>query len=407
LSRATERAIECGAGKAEAAMRLSTRAKELPPYVFARAGDKLRQLVSQGVDVINLGVGSPDLPPPAAVVETLCQAAMRHDSHGYCGYYGLPALRRAIADYYHQRFEVRLDPDTEVVVLIGSKEGLVNVSLAYLDQGDVSLIPDPGYPTYNAGTYLAGGVRHALPLREEQGYRPDLASIPADISRSAKILWLNYPNNPTGATSDLEFLEGAVAYAQKHNVLLCFDNPYCEVTFDGYRAPSVLQVPGAKQVSVEFNSLSKTYNMAGWRVGMAVGNGDAVKVLKRVKTNVDSGLFRPIQEAAIAAITCDRAWIEERNAVYQRRRDVVMQSLAKCGLSAASPKATLYIWARLPEGEGSWNYAMRVLDSTGVWVTPGSAFGAGGEGYVRISLTTPEHRLREALDRWERFAQKK
>jgi LL-diaminopimelate aminotransferase len=359
---------------------------------------------AEGIDVINLGVGSPDLPPPREVIETLYLAALRPDSHGYSGYCGLPALRRAVADYYLTRFETHLEPETEVVILIGSKEGLFNASLAFVDPGDMSLVPDPGYPTYSVGARMAGGVPYRMPLREESGFLPDLEAIPADVARSAKILWLNYPNNPTGSVASMEFLARAVSFAQRYDLLLCHDNPYCDVTFDGYRAPSLLQVPGAKQVALEFNSLSKTYNMAGWRIGMVVGNRDALKALAKVKTNVDSGIFKPIQEAAIRALAVDQSWVKERNATYQARRDVIMRFLPECGLEAAIPKATLYVWARLPDGEVSWDYSTRVLEATGVWLTHGSAFGQGGEGYVRISLTLPENRLREAGRRLARYA---
>ena len=383
-------------------MRPAARTAELHPYVFAEVGRKLQQMKSQGIDIINLGIGSPDLPPPPVVIETLCRAVLRPDSHGYGGYYGLPALRRAVVGYYSRRFGVQLDPDTEVAILIGSKEGIFNICMAFLDRGDVSLVPDPGYPTYSAGTHMAGGVRYAVPLREEDGFLPNLASVPGDVARSAKMLWLNYPNNPTGSIASREFLEHAVDFARRNDLLLCYDNPYCDVTFDGYRAPSLLEIPEAKQVALEFNSLSKTCNMAGWRVGMAVGNREAVEMLSRVKTNVDSGVFKPIQEAAVAALEGDESWVRERNAVYQARRDVVMGWLAACGLEAATPKATLYVWARLPGGVRSWDYSMRVLDATGVWLAPGSAFGDNGEGFVRISLTSPQDRLLEAGQRLAR-----
>ncbi|MBC7233465.1 MAG: LL-diaminopimelate aminotransferase [Chloroflexi bacterium] len=380
-------------------MKLAKRIADLPPYIFAEAGQKLEQMKAKGIDVINLGIGSPDLPPPRPIIDALYESALKPDNHGYAGYYGLPALRRAIADYYAHRFGVEIDPNKEVAVLIGSKEGIFNTSLAFLDSGDVALIPDPGYPTYSVGTQMSGGVCYPLPLWEEHGFLPQLESIPADVAHAAKILWLNYPNNPTGAVADLEFLSQAVHFAQCHDLLLCYDNPYCDLTFDGYRAPSILQVPGAKEVALEFNSLSKTYNMAGWRVGMAVGNREAVEALRRVKTNVDSGIFKPIQEAAIAALTGDQSWIAERNAIYQRRRDVVMEFLPLAGMSAMLPKAALYVWARIPGGYTSQEFSLYILEKTGVWMTPGTAFGEHGEGYVRIALTVPEERLREVGER--------
>lgn len=382
-------------------MRIAKRLTELSPYVFAEAGKKLAAMKAQGVDVIDLGIGSPDLPPPRHIIDALYESALKPENHGYAGYYGLPALRRAIADYYQRRFGVGLDPDREVVVLIGSKEGLFNVSLAFLDLGDVALIPDPGYPTYSLGTYMAGGVRYPLPLQEEHDFLPDLEAIPADVADAAKVLWLNYPNNPTGAVADLEFLSRAVNVARCHNLLLCYDNPYCDLTFDGYRAPSVLQVPGAKEVALEFNSLSKTYNMAGWRVGMAVGSAQAVEALSRVKTNIDSGIFKPIQEAALAALTGDQSWLEARNKVYQGRRDAVLSFLPRLGMTARVPQAAMYVWAHLPAGcqQTSYEFCVAALERTGVWMTPGSAFGECGEGYARIALTLTEDRLRTAGER--------
>lgn len=382
-------------------MRVAQRIAELPPYVFAEADKRLQQMKTQGIDVINLGIGSPDLPPPRTVIDALYESALKPGNHGYAGYYGLPALRRAITGYYASRFRVDLDPETEVAVLIGSKEGLFNVSLAFLDAGDVALIPDPGYPTYQMGTSMAGGVRYSLPLLEEHGFLPELEAIPADIMAAAKILWLNYPNNPTGAVADMEFLEKAVNIARRHNLLLCYDNPYCDLTFDGYRAPSILEIAGAKGVAIEFNSLSKTYNMAGWRVGMAVGSAEAVEALARVKTNIDSGIFKPVQEAAIAALTGDQSWLPARNAIYQGRRDAVLAFLPQIGLTAKVPQAAMYVWARLPEADArdSYGFCVRTLEQTGVWMTPGSSFGENGEGYIRIALTLPEERLREAGQR--------
>lgn len=384
-------------------MRVARRIADLPTYVFAAAGRTLAALRAQGVDVINLGVGDPDLAPPEWIVDTLCREARNPARHGYPGYCGLPTLRQATAEYYGRRFGVELDPEHEVLVLIGSKEGIFNVALAFVDGGDVALIPDPGYPTYALGTQMAGGQPYYLPLLEERGFEPDLAAVPAEVLRRARLLWLNYPHNPTGAAARREFLATAVAFAREHDLLLCYDNPYCDIGFDGYRAPSILEIPGARDVALEFNSLSKTYNMAGWRVGMAVGNAEAVAALARVKTNVDSGSFAPLQEAAAAALRADQAWLAERNAIYQARRDVVLGFLESAGMSARKPLATLYVWARVPAGESSVAFSQRILEATGVWLAPGTAFGAHGEGYVRISLTTPESRLREAAERLRRM----
>lgn len=380
-------------------MRAADRITSLPTYIFAESGRRIAELQAKGVDVINLGIGSPDLPPPRHIIDALYQAALKPDHHGYAGYYGIPALRQAIATYYQRRFGVELDPNKEVVVLIGSKEGLANISQAFVDPGDLALIPDPGYPTYRLGVHLANGDAAYMPLIEKNDFLPDFEMIPTEIARRARILFINYPNNPTGAVADLAFFERAVAFAREYKLLLCHDNPYCDVVFDGYVAPSVLQVPGAKDVALEFNSLSKTYNMAGWRVGMAVGNPTAVEALARVKTNVDSGIFRPIQEAAVVALTGDQSWLPERNEIYKGRRDVVMSWLPHAGLRARVPAAGLYVWARVPEGETSVDYCNRVLEQAGVWITPGTAFGPGGEGFARIALTVPEERLKEAGER--------
>ncbi|MBC7265233.1 MAG: LL-diaminopimelate aminotransferase [Chloroflexi bacterium] len=380
-------------------MKAANRITSLPTYIFAESGRRIAELQARGVDVINLGIGSPDLPPPRHIIDALYQAALKPDNHGYAGYYGIPALRQAIVAYYQRRFGVELDPDKEVVVLIGSKEGLANISQAFVDPGDLALIPDPGYPTYRLGMCLANGDVAYMPLVETNDFLPDFKMIPVEIARRARILFINYPNNPTGAVADLAFFERAVEFAREYKLLLCHDNPYCDVVFDGYVAPSILQVPGAKDVALEFNSLSKTYNMAGWRVGMAVGNPTAVEALARVKTNVDSGIFRPIQEAAVVALTGDQSWLPERNEIYKRRRDVVMDWLPHAGLKARVPAAGLYVWAQVPEGETSVGYCNRVLEQAGVWITPGTAFGPGGEGYVRIALTVPEERLMEAGER--------
>ncbi len=380
-------------------MRIANRIANLPAYVFAEAGRTLAALKARGVDVINLGIGSPDLAPPDWIVEKLYRAAQNPGNHGYAGYFGLPALRQATATYYRRRFGVELDADREVVILIGSKEGIFNAALAFIDDGDVALIPDPGYPTYSLGTIMAGGEPVAVPLRPELGFLPDLKAIPQQALRRAKLLWLNYPNNPTAALPTMEFLTEVVAFAREHDLLVCYDNPYCDVTFDGYVAPSLLQVPGAKDVALEFNSLSKTYNMAGWRVGMAVGGAMAVEALGRVKTNIDSGIFAAIQEAAMAALTADQSWLTERNEIYRSRRDAVLEWLPATGMEAEKPLSTLYVWARVPAGESSADFSRRTVERTGVWLTPGTAFGAHGEGYVRIALTHPEARLREAGER--------
>ncbi len=380
-------------------MKIADRVANLPPYVFATVERKIAAQKAKGVDVISLGIGSPDLAPPKHIVDALYASASQSDTHGYAGYYGTPTLRQAIASYYATRFGVEVDPDTEVRPLIGSKEGLANMALAFVDPGDMVLTSDPGYPTYRMGALMAGGTYHPVPLLEEQAFLPDLSAIPSDVAAKSTLFWLNYPNNPTGAVAPISFLEDAVAFCREHDIVLCYDNPYCDLTFDGYTSPSVLQIAGAKDVAVEFNSLSKTYNMAGWRVGMAVGNAEAIAALTTVKTNIDSGIFRPIQDAAVAALTGDQSWIAERNLVYQTRRDAILEWLPKVGMSAPIPKGGLYVWARVPEGARSDDLAVDLLERAGVWITPGTAFGANGEGFMRISICVPEARIREAGER--------
>ncbi len=385
-------------------MRIADRVAALPPYVFAKLGSRIRELLAQGNDIIRLDIGSPDLPPPGFVIETMCSSVREPTHHSYAGYYGTPELRTAIAAYYENRFGVILDPAKEVTPLIGSKEGIANVALAFVDPGQPVLVPDPGYPTYGLGTLLAGGTPVRMPLLAENGFLPDLESIPRDVALSAKILWLNYPNNPTGAIASLEFFERVVDFARRNELLICHDNPYCDVTFDGYTAPSLLQVPGAMDVALEFNSLSKTYNMAGWRIGMAVGNAEAVEALARTKTNIDSGVFRPIQDAAVAALTGDQTWLQDRNEVYRERRDLILETLHEIGIHAAKTKASLYVWARVPERYDSQEFATLVLEEAGISVAPGSAFGPHGEGFARISLGMNTERVREAMERLKRLA---
>jgi len=373
--------------------------EQVPPYVFAHVAKLIAEKQAQGIDVINLGIGSPDLPTPPHIVKVLQETAEDPKNHRYPSYTGLPQLRQAIADWYRRRFDVELDPDREIVPLIGSKEGIAHLALAVVGPGDVALIPDPGYPTYQMGTILADAEPYPVPLLAENDFLPDLEAIPEEVLQRARILWLNYPNNPTGAIASLEFFEEVVAFARRHNLIVAHDNPYSDVTYDGYVAPSLLQIPGAKEVAVELHSLSKTYNMAGWRVGMAVGNAEVIEGLIRVKSNVDTGIFNPIQYAAIAALETDPSWIAERNAIYQRRRDILVNGLRAAGLHAFEPKAALYVWARVPEGWRSQEFSIHVLDEAGVWLTPGTAYGASGEGYVRLSMCAPEERLQEAMDR--------
>jgi LL-diaminopimelate aminotransferase len=386
-------------------MKLARRVEQLPPYLFARISERIAQKRAAGVDVISLGIGDPDLPTPQYLIETLQRAAETPANHRYPESDGLPEFRRAIARWYDRRHGVALDPDAEIVPLIGSKEGIGHLPLCLIDPGDVSLITDPGYPVYEIGTMFAGGETVKLPLREEDGWLPRLDEIPAEAARRARILWLNYPNNPTGATAEPDFFERAVAWAKRHDVVIAHDLAYADVTYDGYVAHSILEVDGARDVAIEFNSLSKSFNMTGWRVAMAVGNATVIDALTRVKTNLDSGIPQAIQEMAIAALDDPRDSIAAHNAVYQRRRDRVVGVLRDLGLRLEPPKASLYVWARLPQGErSSGDFAARLIDATGVVVTPGASYGTAGEGYIRISLTTPDDRLEEALARLSRFA---
>lgn len=377
----------------------ASRLDGLGGYPFASWVEEVGAVVQQGVDVIRLDVGNPDLPPPAPVVEALCESARRPSDHGYAGYRGIPDLRVAMADYYRRRFGVDLDPQTEILPLIGSKEGIVNLALAFLDLGDLVLVPDPGYAPYRRGAILAGAEVHAFPLRPDLGFLPDLDAIPPAIARRATMMWLNFPNNPTGVTVDLAFLERAVDYARRYDLLLCHDAAYCDICYDAYAAPSLLQVPDAVEVSVEFNSLSKAWNMAGWRVGMAMGNTAALAALAQVKSNVDSGMFRAIQEAAIQALSINPDWVSRRNQVYAARLSTLLAGLERVGIEARRPRAAIYVWARAPESWKSEAYARVLLHRAGVAVAPGSFFGPGGEGYVRISLTAPEARIEEAVHR--------
>jgi LL-diaminopimelate aminotransferase len=375
------------------------RLDNFPPYVFASLGRRIAEMRGAGIDVIRLDIGSPDLPPAPFILDELSRAAHQPDQHGYGGYSGQPSLRRAMVAYYRERFDVNVDPDTQVLPLIGSKEGIVNLALAFVNPGDIVLVPDPGYPAYSGGARLAGGEMVALPLLAENDFLPDLDAVPEDVADRVKLLWLNYPNNPTSAVATLEFFEKAVAFARAHDILLCHDAPYVDVTFGGYRAPSLLQVPNAHKIAVEFNSLSKTYNMAGWRVGMAVGNQDALAALGRLKSNVDSGLFLAIQSAAAAALTSDQSWLTERNAIYQQRRDMVLKGVTAAGLTARNSQATLYVWARIPQDLTSFEFTDQLLNQQAVSVAPGSAFGLYGEGYVRISLGQATERIQQAMER--------
>lgn len=380
-------------------MELSQRLLSLPPYHFAAYNKKIAELRASGVDIINLSIGDPDLPTPPEVLDALTESAREPLNQRYPEYEGMAALREAFAAWFQRRFGVELDPRRQMVTLIGSKEGLAHLPMAVMNEGDVALMPNPAYPVYPTAVALAGGVCYDMPLDAEQGWLPDFSAIPADTLARAKTLWLNYPNNPTGAAAPLSFFEEAVAFARAHDLLLIHDMAYAEVRFDGARPASILQIPGASDVAVEFHSFSKAYNMAGFRLGMMVGNALVCEGLARLKSNIDTGVFRPLQLAAARALTLPESWLTERNAIYQRRRDVMVTALRELGLQVDSPEAGLYLWPRAPQGETSTAFALRMLDEAAVAITPGTNFGSGGEGYLRITLTAPDARINEAATR--------
>ncbi len=380
-------------------MYLSRKIENLPPYLFVEITKKIAEKKARGEDVVSFGIGDPDLPTPPHIVERLCKEVHDPVNHHYPESDGLPELRKTIADWYEKRFQVKLDPDTEVAPLIGSKEGIAHVAFCLLDPGDTALVPDPGYPVYAFGTTLAGGRPYYVALKEKNHYLPDLEKIPPKILEKSRVLWLNYPNNPTGATAGIDFFEKTVHFANKYNICVCHDNPYSEVAFDGYQPVSFLQSPGAKDIGIEFHSLSKSYNMTGLRIGMAVGNARVIDALKRIKSNLDSGIPQSIQYAAIEALNGPQDCIKEHNDIYQRRRDLVVETLNKMGLEAEPPKASLYVWAKVPQGFTAAEFATDLIEKVNVVVTPGSGYGRNGEGYVRLSLTIPDAILIKGLSR--------
>jgi len=377
----------------------SERLRALPPYLFAELDRMKQEQVKKGVDIISLGIGDPDLPTPPHIIQALAQAAADPKNHQYPSYEGMLGFRRAAADWYRQRFGVALDPASEVLTLIGSKEGIGHLSLAFVNPGDVVLVPDPAYPVYQAGTLFAGGESYFMPLTPARNFLPDLGGIPAAVLKRAKILWLNYPNNPTGAVAPREFLAEAVVFARQHRLILAHDAPYSEISFDGYRPESILNVEGAKEVAVEFHSVSKTYNMTGWRLGFAVGNAQTLAGLGRVKQNLDSGVFQAVQYAGIAALTGSQQCVADNCRIWQERRDVLITSLRDMGFAVASPRATFYAWVPVPRGFTSSSFCVDLLVKAGVVVTPGNGFGASGEGFVRAAFTVNVGRIREAMDR--------
>jgi LL-diaminopimelate aminotransferase len=382
--------------------KISERLSSLPPYLFVELDRKKEEVMRRGVDVIDLGIGDPDLPTPQFVVERLKAAAERPQNHRYPSSAGMAEFRRAVAEWCGRRFDLTLDPDREVACLIGSKEGIAHFPIAFLNPGDVALVPTPGYPVYHIGTLFAGAKTHFMPLVEKNSFLPDLDSIAPEVLKEAKVLWLNYPNNPTAATAPDDFYRKVVAFAKEHGLIVCHDAAYSEMTYDGYRAPSFLETPGARDVGIEFHSLSKSFNMTGWRIGFAIGHPDLIAGLKKVKSNVDSGQFNAVQEAAIAALKSDQSFIDEMRKVYSGRRDTLVNGLRRMGINAPFPKATFYVWVPVPKGYTSQSFSGLLLEKAGIVCTPGNGFGAPGEGYVRMALTVGVERLKEVLSRLEK-----
>lgn len=375
------------------------RISNLPPYLFARIEKLIAGKKEEGVDVISLGIGDPDRPTPDHIIEELIKEARNPANHQYPSSVGMLSYRQAVAHWYKGRFGVDLDPRTEVVSLLGSKEGIAHISWCYLDPGDTVLVPDPGYPVYSGGAILAGAAPQYIPVYEENGYLVDFGAIPADMARKAKMIFLNYPNNPTGAVADGDFYRRAIDFAREYEILICHDAAYSDVAYDGYKPHSFLEFPGAKEVGIEFHSVSKTYNMTGWRIGWAAGNPDVVEALGRFKTNIDSGVFQAIQYAAAAGLTGPQGIVDKQNAIYQERRDVLVDGLNNLGWNLTKPKASFYVWAPVPKGYTSSSFAELVLEQAGVVITPGLGYGPNGDGYFRMALTIEKERIREALDR--------
>jgi LL-diaminopimelate aminotransferase len=379
------------------------RLSRIPPYLFAEIDRKVQEKKRAGVDVISLGIGDPDLATPGRIVSVLQETAADPANHRYPSYFGLAELRESIARWYAERSGVELDPATEVLPTLGSKDGISHVPLALVDPGDVVLAPDPGYTVYVTGAIMAGAEPHIMPLTAKNHWLPDLDAIPSDVARHARLMWLNYPNNPTAATADREFLERAVEYCRRHDIILCHDAPYSEIAFDGYRPLTLFEIPGAKEVGLEFHSLSKTYNMTGWRIGWVCGRADLVNLVGQLKTNIDSGIFQAVQWAAIEALNGGEEETKAACAVYARRHRLVADTLNSLGWDIRPPRATFYVWAPVPRGYDSIGFATHVLDQVGVNITPGVGFGAHGEGYFRLSVTAPDARLEEAMARMRKL----
>ena len=379
------------------------RIEQIPPYLFAEIDKKKQEMRKKGVDLIDLGIGDPDLPTPKLIIERLKTAAENPRNHRYPSYEGMIEFRTAVARWYEKRFSVHLDPQTEVLSLIGSKEGIAHIPLAFVNPGDYVLVPSPGYPVYRVSTLFAGGTPYFLTLRKENGFLPDLSEIPKEVAKKAKLLFINYPNNPTSAIAEKSFFEEVVSFARRYEIIVCHDAAYSEIAFDGYQPLSFMEVEGAKEVGIEFHSLSKTFNMTGWRIGFAVGQAEIVSTLGRIKTNIDSGVFQAIQEAGVAALNHFDTPLPEIIKIYERRRDVMVKGLREIGLEVDLPKATFYLWFQVPRGYTSAQFAALLIEKAGIVATPGNGFGEAGEGYLRMALTVDEKRLKEAIERLKRI----
>jgi LL-diaminopimelate aminotransferase len=378
----------------------ASRMSDLPPYLFARIDEMKAEQLKKGVDIIDLGVGDPDLPTPQHIVASLCEAAQDPANHHYPSYAGMPAYRSAVADWYKTRFGVSLDPAHEVIALMGSKDGIAHIAEAFVNPGDYVLAPSPGYPVYRTGTLFAEGIVYEMPLTRENNFVPVLENIPLKVAKAAKLMFINYPNNPTAAVAPDGFYREVVDFAREHQIVVVSDNAYSEIAYDGYRAPSFLQTPGADEIGIEMHSLSKTYNMTGWRIGMAVGNAEILAGLGQVKTNVDSGVFNAVQQAAITALLGPQDCVRDACSVYQERRNVLVSGLRDLGFDVPSPKATFYVWLPVQD---CMAFSARLLNEAGIVATPGIGFGSSGEGYVRFALTRPVARIQEALERMRRL----
>ena len=378
---------------------MAKRIDQIPPYLFAEIDKRKEEMRKKGIDLIDLGIGDPDLPTPKPIIERLKKAAENPKNHRYPSYEGMIEFRTAVAQWYERRFGIKLDPETEVLSLIGSKEGIAHIPLAFVDPGDIVLVPSPGYPVYRVSTLFAGGTPYFLPLRKENGFLLNVSQIPEPVAKKAKLLFINYPNNPTSAVAERSFFEEVVAFARRHQIIVCHDAAYSEVAFDGYHPLSFMEVEGAREVGVEFHSLSKTFNMTGWRIGFAVGHPEILAGLGRVKTNIDSGLFQAIQEAGTEALNHFDTPLPEIISIYERRRDVMVKGLRELGLEVDRPKATFYLWIQVPKGYTSAQFATVLLEQAGIVATPGNGFGEDGEGFIRMALTVDEKRLNEAIER--------